>query len=421
MSSIPTPISLQIIVVGGGICGLSTAIALRRAGHHVTVYEKYPANADAGAGIVVGANAVKILKQWGLDLEAAGMLKYKAGYIIEGKTLKVLDIVYGEGSHVNDEKSNGESSYMTTRSDLRSMLRKEVERDAPGQGTIEVRYATEILDYDPEAPAVRFADGSWKSADFVVACDGIRSKAARIVCGRANPPKTTGISAFRMLIPAEKLTEVEEKFKHEDLIREKFNEDKGTIWFIRGKDRLAVWWTCRFGKIQAFDIYMPDNENYASSEDWTARCNKQVLLDEFGQWHPLFAEMFSTADDDPMLWKVCAREPLDTLHKGNLCMLGDALHSMPPFRGQGGSQSIEDAGVLEMIAANITDKADLPKRFEILERLRVPRYSCIQTVSTVRQDEVNMEERYLEVFDQCRKWFGGEDQSHRELDSRLSR
>ncbi|KIY04085.1 uncharacterized protein Z520_00777 [Fonsecaea multimorphosa CBS 102226] len=416
MGSISPPTSLRVIVVGGGICGLSAAIALRRAGHHVTVYEKYSANADAGAGIVVGANAARILKQWGLDMEDAGMLKYKAGYIMEGKTLKVLDFVYGEGSHVNDEKSNGESSYMATRSDLRSMLRKEVERDAQGEGTIEVRYAAEVLDYDPEVPAVKFADGSWKAADLVVACDGIRSRAARIVSDGANPPNTTGISAFRMLIPDEKLAEVKEKFEHDDLIREKFNKENGTIWFVRGKNRLVVWWTCRFGTIQAFDILMPDNENYASSEDWRARCDKQVLLDEFGHWHPLFQEIFRAADDDPLLWKVCSREPLGALHKGKLVMLGDALHPMPPFRGQGGSQSIEDAGALEMIATNLTDKSDLPKRLEILAQLRVPRYSCVQMISTVRQDEENFEERFVEVLDQCRKWFEEEDQSHRKLD-----
>src|ERR1700761_2808548 len=109
MGSIPTAISLQVIVVGGGICGLSAAIALRRAGHHISVFEKYSADADAGAGIVVCSNAVKVLKAWGLDLEGAGMLKWKIGYILQGTTLEVLDIMYGEGSQVNKEGDNGEA------------------------------------------------------------------------------------------------------------------------------------------------------------------------------------------------------------------------------------------------------------------------------------------------------------------------
>ncbi|EXJ63427.1 uncharacterized protein A1O5_11476 [Cladophialophora psammophila CBS 110553] len=102
--------SLRVIVVGGGICSLSAVIALRRAGHHVTVYEKYSADADAGAGVVVGANAIKVLKQWGLDMEGSGLLKYKAGYVSEGKTLKILDFVYGEESTLYGHKAGLESN-----------------------------------------------------------------------------------------------------------------------------------------------------------------------------------------------------------------------------------------------------------------------------------------------------------------------
>ncbi|EXJ63426.1 uncharacterized protein A1O5_11475 [Cladophialophora psammophila CBS 110553] len=235
----------------------------------------------------------------------------------------------------------------------------------------------EVVDYDPELPAIKFSDESWEVADWVVACDGVKSKAVRIVSGGETPPKATGMSAFSMVIPDEKMASVKEMFKENNLIREKFNKDNGTVWFIRGGDRrLVVWWTCRFGKIQAFDMLMPDNEKYASNEEWTARCDK-----------------------------VCSRVPPDTLHKGKLCMLGDALHPTPPFRAQGGSQSIEDAGALERIATNIVDKSDLPRRLEMLDRLRVSRYPCAQMISSVRQDDLNLDERYIEVPSQCRKWF----------------
>ncbi|KIW90973.1 uncharacterized protein Z519_08756 [Cladophialophora bantiana CBS 173.52] len=244
----------------------------------------------------------------------------------------------------------------------------------------------EVVDYDPELPAIKFSDGSWEAVDRVVAYDSVKSKAARIVSGGEKPPKATGTSAFRMMIPDEKMAGVSERFKENNLIREKFNKD-----------------------------------NSAVCEEWTARCDKQVLLDEFGHWHPLFQEIFKAADDDPLLWKGCSRAPRDTLHKGKLCMLGDALHPMPPFRAQGGSQSIEDAGALEMIATNLVDRSELPKRLEMLDRLRVPRYSCAQMISSVRQDELNMEERYIEVLNQCRKWFEGEDQSHRKAVSLISK
>ena len=85
---------------------------------------------------------------------------------------------------------------------------------------------------------------------------------------------------------------------------------------------------------------------------------------------------------------------------------------MPPFRAQGGSQSIEDTGALEIVLSDLRDKSELPARLAILDKLRVPRFSCAQLISAVRQDETNMEERYIEVMEHCRRWFEGEDQSH---------
>ncbi len=329
MGSISPFISLQVIVVGGGICGLSAAIALRRAGHHVVVFEKHAANADAGAGIVVCANAARVLKQWGLDLGVVGMPKYGAGLIVHGITLEVLDVVYGEESQVNKESDNGEGQYMTTRRDLSLLLRNEAERDVLGEGTISFRYASEVVDYDAERPAVGFADGTWVDADLVVACDGIRSRAAKAICGYENPAQPTGRSAFRLLIRDDRLNAVKERHKDNKFISERFDRD-GTIWFVREHEKLLVWWTTRFGQIHAFDILMPDDEKYISEEDWTAKCDKKVLLAEFGHWYPLFSDLFEAADDDPMLWKVCAREPLPSLQKGRLCMLGDGEYSSNP-------------------------------------------------------------------------------------------
>ena len=57
---------------------------------------------------------------------------------------------------------------------------------------------------------------------------------------------------------------------------------------------------------------------------------------------------------------------------------------MPPFRAQGGNQSIEDAGALEMVLANLADKLELPDRLAILDQLRVPRFASAQLISTVR-------------------------------------
>ena len=135
-------VSLHVIVIGGGVCGLSSAIALRRAGHQVTVYEKYAASADSGAGIGIPSNAVRILKRWGLDLEGAGMMPMVQGVVLDGKTLEIYKVqspwdVEGVEHHF----------HLTTRRDLQMMLMKEIQKDDNGVGGIQVEHEKQIMAY----------------------------------------------------------------------------------------------------------------------------------------------------------------------------------------------------------------------------------------------------------------------------------
>ncbi|KAI1851591.1 hypothetical protein JX266_003053 [Neoarthrinium moseri] len=399
---------LQTIVVGGGICGLSTAIALRRAGHHVIVYERYSSEADAGAGITIRANAARILERWGLDLTSYGALPCTNRLLLDGKSLRI----YMESDVAQQEGERGGLQINATRSDLHQLLRREVERPTTGEGTIKVLYDKHIVDYDAERPAVQLAGGTWKEADLVIACDGIKSKAATIIIGKELPAKPTGFSAFRLLLPDAKIREVAQKFPNDHFIKSRFEKSTGEVWIAtEPPDRVLAWWCCRFDSMHAFDIVIPDHESYASSEEWLARCDKSILLEEFRHWHPLFGEILSKVEE-PLLWKICDRPPIESVYRGLLCMLGDALHPMGPYRGQGGSQAMEDAAVVEMCLRGVTDRAQVPRRLELLQSLRVPRYACSQMASTVRQNEPNMEEHYQQVLDEAGKWFQGQDQSH---------
>lgn len=85
------------------------------------------------------------------------------------------------------------------------------------------------------------------------------------------------------------------------------------------------------------------------------------------------------------------------------------------YRAQGGTQSIEDAGVLEICLIGLKEKDELSRRLQLFQRLRVPRYATIQMASTVRQDDPNPEYNYQRVLEQSRKWHDGLDQPHRKV------
>jgi salicylate hydroxylase len=419
------PFALNVIVVGGGIGGLSAAIALRRAGHHVTVFERWSADVGAGAGIGVIGNAALVLHQWGLKAEKYGMTRSDGGILVDGKSLEYIrDTKIGEKAtataHDRDDVGNEVGvGWLATRRDLRQMLRDEAQRSGvSGEGGIDIIYGKEVVDYDAEKPAVLFRDGTWLSADLVVACDGIHSKAARHVCGTEAlaQPLPLGFSAFRLLIATEELEEVRHKYGDLECIKKKFEGNGHHMLFGAGHPgngmtgKLVVWWSCREGAMQCFDVLIPDNEKYARKEDWLARCDKQVLQDEFAGFHPVYTEIFKRAEE-PMLWKIHKREVLETMHKGGLCLLGDALHPMPPYRAQGGSQTIEDAGALEICLSGMTRESELSERLDILAKLRLPRYGTIQTLSSVRQDEPDYWQKLTDAGNQCRRWFAGKDQS----------
>jgi salicylate hydroxylase len=267
-----------------------------------------------------------------------------------------------------------------------------------------------VIDYDAESPAVVIADGSRRSADLVVAGDGIKSRALSTITATEIPAIPTGFSAFRLLLPVTKSLGVLDKYRDDAFIGEKLegaDSTNGTVWFAIGHPgRIFVWWTCREAeeKVHACDIVILDNEGYTSSEDWRARSNKDALVREFSHWHHIFTDLAAAADDELYLWKICAREPVDVVHRGGLCVLGDALHPMGPYRGQGGSQSIEDAAVLEVCLTGIQDKEDLPGRLAMLRDLRVPRYIASQLASTVRQDERDHRQRVFDVLASREKW-----------------
>ncbi|UDD65428.1 hypothetical protein AFCA_012601 [Aspergillus flavus] len=161
---------LNIAIIGAGLGGLSAAVALRRQGHSVTVYERYDFAGEVGASLSAASNGSRFLEQWGVDIKAAKPVILKRLIMHDWSTGEVKS-EYGLG----DYKSKFGTDYNNFhRIDIHKELLKSAFEE-PGEGpkcTLKVNHKATAL--DAEAGIIQFENGASATADLIVAADGIR-------------------------------------------------------------------------------------------------------------------------------------------------------------------------------------------------------------------------------------------------------
>jgi salicylate hydroxylase len=202
-----SPVQLDIIVVGGGIGGLSTALALRRAGHTVTVLESSSWLREAGAAVAVPPNATRALMGLGIDLRRdakAARLKASKEYHFArdsgppkfGKHGDGRDLPWGVGSQALGIQH---LFFLAHRVDLHDALKVKC-TNAEGPGTpVRVLLSSRVVAWNA-AGTVRLHTGSEMQADLVIAADGVHSCAHEAILGYSVPAMPGGITAIRFVL-----------------------------------------------------------------------------------------------------------------------------------------------------------------------------------------------------------------------------
>ncbi len=337
---------MKIAIVGGGIGGLTTALALTQAGYTVTVYERAAQLADQGAGITLAPNATRVLYHLGLgpELEATAVTPpmteyrhYRTGSVIVRMLTKDYRKLYG-------------APYLRLhRWDLQHAMIQRLAQTAPGA----LRLGSSVDQVEPRTGevALRFADGRSEMADVVIAADGIRSTIREMLFNPA-PPVFTGYVAWRGLVDTAQLP------AH---LRE------SAVAFGQGRhiNRYLV----RRGELLNFVAVAQRNQWEA--EGWTIPAPLDEFLEEFSS----FDEGTRTVISRPVLgqvfkWGLFGRPWLEDWSCGRVVLLGDAAHPMLPFLGQGAANAIEDAMIL---ARCLQSEAAPEKAFALYQRTRGPR------------------------------------------------
>src|SRR6516225_3639415 len=302
---------LQIAIIGGGIGGLTAALALRARGLNVTVFEQAGELREIGAGMSIHPNAALLLQRIGLTDRIKTI-----GTPIAGLLLRTSQ---GERIDTSARPSFGVQSYNVHRAEFLRLL-----ADAQPDGTLHLDHRLSQARETNGRVQLTFAHGATVEADLVIGADGIHSIVQKEM-GLKTYPSSEGIMAYRGLIPSERLSWARDI------------GGKMSMWL--GKGRSFLCYPVSSGRLINMVAFLPTN--LEPEESWTAPGDLKALAAERAGWDDPVLETIG-ALDQTFRWGIYDRPPLPYWSTGRMTLLGDAAHPMVPHLGQGAAQAIED-------------------------------------------------------------------------------
>lgn len=343
---------MSIAIIGGGIGGLATSIALRGSGIETHVFEAKPNFDELGVALVLSPNGMKALDA--LDESIGGAVR-EAGHAVagefglphcspDGRTWGVLD-------HGDLVTSYGAPQVTIRRADLhRILLRAHTEEGLHANAEL-VRF-----DASDGGIAAGFKDGSTFRADAMVGADGINSVVRAELHG-AEPARYSGTSSLRGITAGVDLP-----------------PEWAAAFAMVGDGVVLVGWPLPAGALYwSAVVQIP-----AGTWPYDPEQARQALLTQVHRW-TLLPEVIRAADPTTLSAReIRDRPPLAHWSRGRVTLVGDAAHPMTNFWGQGANVALEDTIVLANCLGATTNPATA---FTEYERLRIPRTTRIVDAS----------------------------------------
>ena len=339
----------RILIVGGGIAGLTLATALHRQGFMAELVERNTVWHAIGAGIMVHANGMRVLRALGLGaaVEQAGAVVRRWSFCDQqGELLCETDLeaLWGEvGPCIGIERPR-----------LQQVL-------LAGAAAVPCRLGTSVLSLtqDEQRVSVGFSDGNAGEYDLVVGADGIASTVRRLTLGAASPAYT-GQMVWRSLVPTRPL-------------------GLTTLQFVLGEG-------CFFGLVPMGDGYtygfgytyglgnVTEPRLHDPLEGRLERLRKRFAA--FGG--PVPEYLASLSCDEQLHCGSIEWVELDRWHSSRVVLIGDAAHASMPLMGEGGCMAMEDALVLAEV---LREAETVENALDTYAARRRPRAAWVQQES----------------------------------------
>ena len=352
----------KVLIVGGGIAGLSSGLALAQADAEVRILESAPAFTEVGAGVQLGPNVTRILKSWGLlpaiEKLASHPANLQAHSAKSGEVLATLPLA--------DMTTRFGSPYITIhRADLQLALLEKVQ--------------TLGVDVQCNSPLHQLPTDLHKTADALVIADGVWSNLRQQLLGDG-PPQMSGHLAYRTLV---RQSDLPEHLRTQDVSVWMGPKAHVVQYPVRGGEWLNV--VCLTeGQLQGITLQDLQDWNLSKTPQDT-RADLQSAL----KGSCTHLQALVEACDNWRLWPLCDRPPMQSAAQqaqGRIALVGDAAHPMRPYLAQGAGMAMEDAAELAHQWTVLADQ-DVSQRFAAFAQVRWQRNAKVQA-RAIRNGEI---------------------------------
>ena len=351
----------KVIIVGGGICGLATALSLTKAGFEVVLFERNDSFREVGAGLTLWSNGIYALKRMALHepvLEAGQVVRHFEFLNSKGRSLGTVDLK-------KSESSMGVCHLSIHRMRLMQALESQLE------SADSIKFNHEFVSYSQNGSAVHahFANGHVESGEILLDCEGFHSKARKSILNHDNK-KYSGYTCWRGV------TRIPSGYTARGDIKHYIGSGAQVGIFDVGFD--TVCW------------YATANVSAGKKDNGEER--KHDVLERFADYPEEVTSIFKQTESDDFLKNdIYDRDPVGRWIDDRVLLMGDAAHPTTPNLGQGACMALEDAAV---ITACLQKHSDYRYAFARYSRLRKKRTAQI-IMDSRRAGEVGQQESRL--------------------------